>query len=53
MTTHVIQDGETLSDIAEDYFGSPHQWMVIWNANKSRILNPDRLKVGTSIVIPQ
>lgn len=51
-TMHMIQDGETLSDIAEDYLGSPHQWMAIWNANKSRISNPDRLVVGTSIVIP-
>jgi nucleoid-associated protein YgaU len=52
VTTHVIQSGETLSDIAEDYLGSPHQWLVLWNANKSRISNPDRLKVGVSIVIP-
>lgn len=51
-TMHMIQDGETLSDIAEDYLGSPHQWRDIWNANKSRITNPDRLVVGTSIVIP-
>ena len=51
-TTHVIQDGETLSDIANDYLGSPHKWMQIWEANKSRISNPDRLKVGVSIVIP-
>jgi nucleoid-associated protein YgaU len=52
VTTHVILSGETLSDIAEDYLGSPHQWLVLWNANKSRISNPDRLKVGVSIVIP-
>lgn len=51
-TTHMVQSGETLSDIAEKYLGSPHQWLVIWNANKSRISNPDRLKVGDSIVIP-
>ena len=51
-TIHVIQDGETLSDIAEDYLGSPHRWRAIWNANKSSILNPDRLVVGKSIVIP-
>ena len=49
---HVIQDGETLSDIAQDYLGSPHMWIDVWNANKSRITNPDRLKVGVSIVIP-
>ncbi len=51
-TIHVIQDGETLSDIAEDYLGSPHRWRAIWNANKSSISNPDRLVVGKSIVIP-
>ncbi|MBC8202901.1 MAG: LysM peptidoglycan-binding domain-containing protein [Planctomycetes bacterium] len=52
VTTHVIRDGETLSDIASDYLGSPHKWMQIWEANKSRLSNPDRLKVGVSIVIP-
>jgi len=51
-TIHVIQDGETLSDIAEDYLGSPHRWRAIWDANKSSISNPDRLVVGKSIVIP-
>ena len=50
--TYVIQDGETLSDIAQDFLGSPHKWHLIWEANKQRIPNPDRLKVGTTIVIP-
>ena len=51
-TTHVIQSGETLSDIAENYLGTPHMWHRIWKANTQRISNPDRLKVGTRIVIP-
>jgi nucleoid-associated protein YgaU len=51
-TVHLIQDGETLSDIASDYLGSAHKWMQIWEANKTRIPNPNRLKVGVSIVIP-
>jgi len=51
-TIHAIQDGETLSDIASDYLGSPHKWLEIWEANKSRLPNPNVLKVGTSIVIP-
>lgn len=50
--TYVIQSGETLSDIAEDFLGSPHKWRLIWEANKQRISNPDRLKIGTTIVIP-
>ncbi|MDP6693926.1 MAG: LysM peptidoglycan-binding domain-containing protein, partial [Phycisphaerales bacterium] len=50
--TYVIQSGETLSDIAEDFLGSPHKWRLIWEANKQRIPNPDRLKIGTTIVIP-
>jgi nucleoid-associated protein YgaU len=51
-TAHLIQDGETLSDIASDYLGSPHKWIEIWEANKTRIPNPNRLKVGVAIVIP-
>ena len=51
-TVHLIQDGETLSDIASDYLGSAHKWMQIWEANKTRLPNPNRLKVGVSIVIP-
>lgn len=50
--THIIQEGETLSDIAEEFLGSPNRWSEIWDANRSRISNPDRLKVGVLIEIP-
>jgi hypothetical protein len=51
---HAIQPGESLSAIARAYYGDPARWRPIYNANRAAIgPDPDRLKVGTRLVIPQ
>ena len=32
--------------------GSGHRWKYLWELNKDRIPNPDKLKAGTVIIIP-
>ena len=50
---HVVAEGETLSDIAEKYYGTQTAWLKLYDANKAAIGdNPDRLKVGMRLVIP-
>lgn len=50
--THVVKSGETLRKISKDYYGDPEKWKKIWEANKSRIEDPNKLKVGTKLIIP-
>ncbi len=49
---HKVASGETLATIARDYYGVA-DWNRLFEANRDRISNPDRLKIGTWIRIPQ
>ena len=49
---HVVQAGESLSLIAKKYYGDPMKWNAIFEANKSKISNPDVIQPGQELVIP-
>jgi len=49
---HVVGKEETLTSIARRYYGSGGEWRRIYDANRSVIPDPDRLSVGTRLVIP-
>jgi len=49
---HIVSRGETLSSIACRYYGPPGQWRKIYNANRSRIKDPDKVQPGTKLIIP-
>ncbi len=48
--THTIQDGDTLWEISQAYYGNGARWEEIANANPG--LNPRRLTIGQDIIIP-
>ncbi len=48
---HVV-GGDTLSRIANKFYGDSGKWDVIFNANKDTLRDPGDLKVGQTIVIP-
>lgn len=50
--TYVVKKGDTLSSIARKYYGSDKRWKDIYNANKTRISDPNKLKIGTKLIIP-
>lgn len=50
---YVVQKGDTLSKISVKLFHTSKYWREIYRLNKKVITNPDRLKVGTKIVIPE
>ncbi len=53
---HTVKTGETLSQIAQEHYGSSarEKWMAIFEANKEVIGdNPAALKVGQVIRIPK
>ena len=49
---YVTKKGDTLWKIAEDTYGNGKKWTNIYNNNKDRISDPNKLKPGTKILIP-
>ena len=51
--THTIREGETLSGISQEYYGSENKWQKILNANRNVIRDANKLKPGTKLIIPE
>lgn len=49
---HIVGRNETLSKVARQYYGSAGKWRKIYNANRTVIKNPDTLRPGTKLIIP-
>ncbi len=49
---HVVAAGETLSVIAKKYYGKPTEYMKIFKANTDKLKDPDKIKPGQELVIP-
>lgn len=52
-TTHVVQAGETLSRVAQRYYGDAAKWPLIYQANRALIQEVSHIKVGWSLRIPE
>ncbi|GEM_PF-1950836 len=51
---HIVQPGETLSNISKIYFGSNGNWKKIYEANKDSLpQGPDTIRTGMKLIIPQ
>ncbi len=49
---YVVKKNDTLWKIAQQELGSGHRWKYLYQMNKDRIKNPNKLKAGTRIIIP-
>lgn len=49
---HVVVPGDTLSKIAEKYYGDPSLYPDIFEANRDQLDNPNLIKVGQKLRIP-
>lgn len=52
-TTYTVKAGDTLSKIAKETLGNANQYMEIFNANRDQLENPDKIKPGQVLKIPQ
>jgi len=52
-TTYTVQSGDTLSAIAKKFYGNANDYMEIFNANKDQLTDPDKIKPGQVLKIPQ
>jgi len=50
---YTVASGDTLSGIAEKYYGNASRWTIIFEANRNQIQDPNRIFVGQVLRIPQ
>ena len=49
---YVVQKGDTLSKIAEEFYGDPTLYPRIFDANRDVLVDPNRIKPGQKMRIP-
>lgn len=50
---YVVREGDTLSKISQKYYGDAHEFMRIFYANRDKLSDPDKIKAGDTLKIPQ
>ena len=51
--SYTVQSGDTLSAIAKKFMGNPNDYMDIFNANRDQLTDPDKIKPGQVLKVPQ
>ncbi len=49
---YTVQSGDTLQKISKKFYDSYRKWNKIYEANKDKIRDPNRLKAGVVLTIP-
>lgn len=49
---YTVVKGDTLSKISKEYYGSPNEYMKIFEANKPMLSHPDKIYPGQTLRIP-
>jgi nucleoid-associated protein YgaU len=52
-TTYTVKSGDTLSKIAKEFLGDADAYMEIFNANRDQLTDPNLIKPGQVLKIPQ
>ena len=52
-TVYTVQAGDTLSSIAQEFYGDPDRYRTIFQANRNILDDPDEIFVGQELRIPQ
>jgi len=50
--TYTVQAGDSLSKISKQFYGDANQYMKIFEANKDKLADPDKVKPGMQLNIP-
>ena len=50
--TYIVQKGDTLFSLARKFYSDQARWKDIWEANRTRLPDPNKLSVGTKLIIP-
>lgn len=49
---YIVRKGDTLSKISQKYYGTANQWYLIFDANRDVLSNPNKIKPGLKLHIP-
>jgi nucleoid-associated protein YgaU len=52
-STYTVKSGDTLGKIAKEHLGDASAYMDIFNANRDLLEDPDKIKPGQVLKIPQ
>jgi nucleoid-associated protein YgaU len=50
--SYTVQAGDSLSKIAKQFYGDANKYLKIFEANKDKLTDPDKIKPGMDLVIP-
>jgi len=50
--TYTVQPGDSLSKISKQFYGDANKYMKIFEANKDKLSDPDKVRAGMDLVIP-
>src|ERR1700756_554668 len=50
--TYTVQPGDSLSKISKQFYGDANKYMKIFEANKDKLSDPDKVKAGMDLLIP-
>lgn len=50
--TYTVKSGDTLSKIAKEHYGDANRYMEIFNANRDKLSDPNKIQPGQELVIP-
>lgn len=50
--TYTVQPGDSLSKISKQFYGDANKYMKIFEANKDKLSDPDKIKAGMNLLIP-
>ena len=51
--TYTVKPGDTLSKISKQFYGDANKYMKIFEANRDKLKDPDKIQVGQELVIPE
>lgn len=51
--TYTVKPGDSLSKISKEFYGDANQYEKIFEANRDRLSDPNKIRAGQELVIPE
>lgn len=51
--TYTVKSGDSLSKISKEFYGNSNQYIKIFEANRDKLSDPDKIQLGQELVIPE